>query len=490
MQISMVDKLLKDARDARERLLRVYLLGGGLLTLALSLAFLGAGHTWVGVLGSAGAILCIATARWVGRALTCRLAFIGSNGLMLANLVMVFSTGGLGSPFVASFTFIPSMAVLLGGTAAAVPTAAVATMHLCILGMGHYLGWPQPEESWFAGLEWVTLMLTMGLLSASSWWARRSWYTTLEGLQSASRALSREVTGHKRTQSDLKRTYDQMLVAARRAGMGEVATGILHNAGNALNAVTTSVGVSIAGARRPAPDWKRVADLLRTPDLDPNRLVLLGNYIEKLEEQDHSIRKTTLKELERIRDAAEHLAAIVQAQQQLACGGTMVEPIAVHDVVEQARLLTDTGMGRDGIEYSSAVPSDLTCTVDRHRLVQILTNLLGNARDALRQYAGDRSIVVRAQEQEDIIIVDVVDSGPGLPFDDVDVVFSHGFTTKIDGHGFGLHSSALAAKELGGELTVMPSAVGAHFRLRFPRVPSADGPRGIAPTLPPWHEDA
>jgi signal transduction histidine kinase len=64
----------------------------------------------------------------------------------------------------------------------------------------------------------------------------------------------------------------------------------------------------------------------------------------------------------------------------------------------------------------------------------------------------------------------VRDNGIGIPPENLIKIFNHGFTTKRDGHGFGLHSGANAAKEMGGSLTAESNGpgLGATFTLELP----------------------
>ncbi|MBT5707447.1 MAG: ATP-binding protein [Verrucomicrobia bacterium] len=66
--------------------------------------------------------------------------------------------------------------------------------------------------------------------------------------------------------------------------------------------------------------------------------------------------------------------------------------------------------------------------------------------------------------------ISVIDTGVGIPKENLTKIFAFGFTTRKEGHGFGLHSSALAAKEMGGELTGESDGMekGAAFHLDLP----------------------
>jgi signal transduction histidine kinase len=110
--------------------------------------------------------------------------------------------------------------------------------------------------------------------------------------------------------------------------------------------------------------------------------------------------------------------------------------------------------------------------VDRHKVLQILVNLLTNAK-----YACDESnrpekrinVWIR-KDSSDHVRIGVCDNGVGIAAENLNRVFEHGFTTRKTGHGFGLHSCALAARELGGSLTAQSDGPGkgATFILEIP----------------------
>jgi C4-dicarboxylate-specific signal transduction histidine kinase len=110
--------------------------------------------------------------------------------------------------------------------------------------------------------------------------------------------------------------------------------------------------------------------------------------------------------------------------------------------------------------------------VDRHKLLQIMGNLLSNSRHALRDRTqGPRELVVRLRAlPPGFYAIDVEDTGVGISAESMKRLFEFGFTTKKDGHGFGLHASAILAKEMGGELTARSEGVnrGACFTVRLP----------------------
>jgi C4-dicarboxylate-specific signal transduction histidine kinase len=111
-----------------------------------------------------------------------------------------------------------------------------------------------------------------------------------------------------------------------------------------------------------------------------------------------------------------------------------------------------------------------TASLDKTRVMQILVNLLENACQAMEEVEGERRLHVEVRQDSGFIVVSIRDCGSGISGDNLGRLFTHGFTTKPDGHGFGLHSCAIAAQEMGGSLTATSAGpgTGATFVLRLP----------------------
>ncbi len=119
--------------------------------------------------------------------------------------------------------------------------------------------------------------------------------------------------------------------------------------------------------------------------------------------------------------------------------------------------------------------------VDKHKVLQILINVIRNAKYAVSESARrEKKVVVRVGVQgyngHRRVQIAVCDNGIGIAPENLARIFAHGFTTKRDGHGFGLHSAALAAKEIGGSLVAHSDGLnqGATFMLELPTDPHAE----------------
>ncbi len=270
----------------------------------------------------------------------------------------------------------------------------------------------------------------------------------------------------------------QLRDVSRQAGMAEVATGVLHNVGNVLNSLGVSATLVLSGLRDSrVGNVQRVAKLLseqgdRLGDFlenDPRGREVRG-YLTNLGENLCAENRALHADTQAIVVHVEHIGKIVAAQQCYARRGGVTEEVDVAELVDKAITLNFT----DSTDVT--ITRDYQCaprlTVDRHKMIQILGNVLSNARHALRdQTQGQRILTVRIRAMiQGSFAIDVEDSGIGMEGTVLQRLFEFGFTTKKNGHGFGLHASANLAKELGGELSGHSNGPGhgARFTLRLP----------------------
>ncbi|MEQ8274493.1 MAG: ATP-binding protein [Deltaproteobacteria bacterium] len=269
---------------------------------------------------------------------------------------------------------------------------------------------------------------------------------------------------------------------SRVAGMAEIATGILHNVGNVLNSVNVSADVVADRIRH-----SRVKGLFKAVDLmksqedlavfltgDPRGRKLLP-YLIELCRQLEAERVEVDAELAVLQERVERIKSIVAKQQRFARVVSVVESCRPSDLVSEGLDLVSDSMLHHHVEIVRDEEEIPELMVDRHRFVQILVNLLTNATNALSDAEGspERQITIRLREKgETRFVLDVIDNGVGIAPELVGEVFKHGFTTRKNGHGFGLHDSANAATELGGSLTCASDGLGrgATFRLELPMV--------------------
>jgi PAS domain S-box-containing protein len=295
-------------------------------------------------------------------------------------------------------------------------------------------------------------------------------------------AIVRDVSEQKKVEAERSLMNERLVEASRWAGKAEVATAVLHNVGNALNSVNTSAAV-LAGMVESlsVPGLVKASRLIDAHADDLGRYLSedpagrhLPAYVSELSRVLEAERESALAELSALLLNIEHIKAIVRMQQTHARAKVdITRDVAVQDVVEDALKVCGSSLRRHGIALHREYGEPTRMTTDRHKVIQILVNLLGNAKDALVDSERDhRSIVVRiGAESDSYVTVSVIDTGCGIAKEDIDKIFSYGFTTKTEGHGFGLHSSAVTAIELGGSLVAESEGPGrgATFILKVPR---------------------
>ena len=261
--------------------------------------------------------------------------------------------------------------------------------------------------------------------------------------------------------------------------MAEVATSVLHNVGNVLNSVNVSASLVVDQLRKSKTAvLARAAKLLSEHQDDAGEFLnndpkgkQLPAFIEALAEQLIREQSMLTKEMQGLQQNIEHIKQIVSRQQHYATLSGVQEFLALQELVEDALHMVSSALARHRIEIVRQFEAVPPVLADRHKVLQILINLISNAKHALDHRADGRRLCLRVVRGKAARVrVEVMDNGLGIPQENLVRIFSHGFTTKEDGHGFGLHSGANAAKEMGGSLDVQSdgTGTGATFILELP----------------------
>jgi PAS domain S-box-containing protein len=297
--------------------------------------------------------------------------------------------------------------------------------------------------------------------------------------------LSKDITKIKESEAKLIDLHKQLLETSRQAGMAEVATGVLHNVGNVLNSVNVSATLVIDKVRTSKVAFvPKVSGLLEehTADLaafltsDPQGQKIPG-YLASLGKQLLMEQDQVVEELGHLRKNIEHIKEIVALQQSFAKVSGIAETVSLAELVEDAVRMNGASLERHQVQLVRDYNVSLPVTVERHKVIQILINLIRNAKHACDDSGClDKKIIVRTTKTETGVQIAVIDNGIGIATENLIRIFAHGFTTRKNGHGFGLHSGALTAKELGGRLNVESAGPGkgASFILDLPMTPPAD----------------
>ncbi|HVS54613.1 MAG TPA: PAS domain-containing protein [Opitutaceae bacterium] len=300
--------------------------------------------------------------------------------------------------------------------------------------------------------------------------------------------ISKDITDLKDAEEKLAQLHRQLLETSRKAGMAEVATGVLHNVGNVLNSVNVSATLvsdqvrhskTVSIAKLAALFDQHKADLAGFLTTDPRGQMIPG-YLGTLGELLLAEQAEMLKELAHLRKNVEHIKEIVAMQQSYASASGVIETVSVPDMVEDALRINSGSFARHSVDVFRDYQARPVVTTDKHKVMQILINLLRNAKYACDESGRtDKVITVRSTSDGQRVRIAIIDNGVGIPAENLTRIFSHGFTTRKHGHGFGLHSGALAAKELGGALHVQSEGAGkgAVFTLEIPLAMPQPAPR-------------
>jgi len=295
---------------------------------------------------------------------------------------------------------------------------------------------------------------------------------------------NQDITDRKRAEIELKNTHEKLLETSRMAGMAEVAADVLHNVGNVLNSINVSTTVITEKVSE-----SEVANLEKLASIVNDHIEDLGTFFTEHPQGKHipvyltevsklliDEQAETISRLQVLSDNVQHIKDIVSTQQSYAKVSGVEVTTSITRLVEDAIQINSAGLQRHGTRLIREFEELPDVEINKQKVLQILVNLISNAKYASSSSEKEEKIItIRIYKHvEDQFRIVVSDNGVGISRDNLTRIFSHGFTTKKHGHGFGLHSSALASKEIGGSLTVHSDGVrqGAAFTLELPFKPA------------------
>ena len=304
-------------------------------------------------------------------------------------------------------------------------------------------------------------------------------------LTKATADLQAEISERNKMQEQMEKTHRELLTVTRQAGMSEVAIGVLHNVGNVLNSVNVSTCVVTDQLRDSKVEYvSRLSQLLSEHKNDLGAFVTQNDkgkqlpvFLSQLAKHLMDEHALFTKEFGFIRSKIDHIKEIVATQQSYGKVSGVAERIRLADLVEDVLRIQAAEMAAHEIriqrEYEPTLPEVI---VDKHKVLQIILNLVSNAKHACAESdQNDKQVMVRVTNGDDKVRIAICDNGVGIPSANLNKIFNHGFTTrKKGGHGFGLHSGSLAAREIGGQLTAYSDGTGkgATFTLELPLKPA------------------
>ncbi len=266
----------------------------------------------------------------------------------------------------------------------------------------------------------------------------------------------------KRT-SELESINAKISAISRSAGMAEVASGVLHNVGNVLNSVNVSTSVireSIHASK--LKNLEKIVALLDEHHDDIADYIAsdekgseIPHFISLLSEKLKAEQKTILDELNSLDHNITHIKNIIQMQQSYAGNYGVLEMVDLKELLEDSLKINLQGLEQCDLEVIRQYDQVPTIYIDKHKVMQVLINLISNAKHAMVDNQCQQSkLYLRLFERQGYITIEVEDTGIGISEEDISHIFEYGFKKRKGGHGFGLHNSALVAHDIGGEITV------------------------------------
>lgn len=300
-------------------------------------------------------------------------------------------------------------------------------------------------------------------------------------LEEKTEELTATTTTLSSTLHQLQEMQDQLVETARTTGKAEIATNVLHSVGNVLNSLNVSVGIlSQRTENSHAIKLSRLADMVQKHQTDLAAFISsdprgknVPNYLIQLSKVLEEEVASNLQELGAMNDDIEHIKNVIAAQQTHAKSTSIIDEVAIRELCDNALSIIGSERSHNKIKIVNEVPARIVIKNDKHRLLDITLNLISNAIDAIDEQKPEAGLVtLRAQQTKDAseIELTITDNGVGIAPEVQEKLFQHGFTTKAKGHGFGLHSCAIAANVLGGHLTLSSpgKGLGATATLSLP----------------------
>ncbi len=282
-------------------------------------------------------------------------------------------------------------------------------------------------------------------------------------------------------QAKLEQSQNKLLEQSHQAGMAEVATNVIHNVGNVLNSINTTTYMNTKAlnelelpviekvARLFEENKDSIAEFITTDKIGKMIPSIISEFYEYLKEEKAGL----LENSENIKENVEHIQTIINMQQSYATNVLMNELESPQEIMTTAIRMNANSLDRHNIKVIKKFEKLSDIKTDKHKILQILINLITNAKGAFKEQPEEgREIICSIRKVEEFIEFEIKDNAMGILKENFNKIFTHGFTTKDDGHGFGLHNSANNAKQLGGDISLISEGVGkgATFILKIPAI--------------------
>ncbi|GEM_PF-4180332 len=272
------------------------------------------------------------------------------------------------------------------------------------------------------------------------------------------------------SQEKINALNKDLLNKARQSGMADVAISVLHGIGNVLNNMSISSEILHEKIKNISlTKLSEFVDFIKEKPNEKNRYFIEnpdGNkmleYLSLIAQQANAEKLDLLEEITSMNIHIDHIKSVVSMQQEISKPSNVRTKAAISTIIDSILTLQNNKIAINKITLVRHYKDELLILTDQYQLEKIIRNLIQNAVDSLIVCNNmDKQLIISCDaDNDENIIIQVIDNGLGIPPEDINKIFNFGFTTKNEGHGFGLHDSALTAKELGGELKASSKGLG------------------------------
>ncbi len=256
------------------------------------------------------------------------------------------------------------------------------------------------------------------------------------------------------------------------SGIAEITSGTLHNVKNIINSINVGIELSKRFYSSDAVKaLKKASTMLRDNINNIEDFIVHDTRGKKLLEYYLAIEELMDEELERNKGYLESLETNVDSinsiitTQQVYVSGKEDDAVFIHEIADDALQILATSV--DALKVTIDKRYDLTPKILVHKvkLVHVMVNIIKNAIEAtIGEPDGRREIYLSTFTRESFVRIEIRDTGKGATSDQVDQLFNSGFTTKDDGHGFGLSTSKRYLNEMNAEILAQSAGLGTGMK--------------------------
>ena len=304
----------------------------------------------------------------------------------------------------------------------------------------------------------------------------------MQGLQAEPMVVSRNdeigelARAFERMMGRLGAAQIRLASASRAAGMNQVADTVIHNVGNVLtnvNSLMESATDRVTKLR--VEPLGKLADRLMGSQAEIELHQAMPQYLYDLADSLEHDRKDLSDLLMTLNDNIRHIHDVIRDQRRHTTTETGRTRIKLGEVICEAIRCCQARLDRDKVRVEILDTIDEEVVSDRSLLLQIMINVIGNARQAMRD--GDqtnRSLVIRSEQTHGRVQLSFRDSGCGMTDATLANIFEAHYTTREHGSGLGLHFCAITLKRLGGSIHASSDGpgTGSTFVIELPTTAS------------------